>query len=114
MLQIMRRGQRWVLWFVIVVVGGAFVFFLGSGGGSGPSSSAQVAVRVGDRKFDFRDLDRVRQAQIAEYRRVLGDAFDPEAARDYLDQMAAGSLVQLAILAGQDCFQALSEPLMPR
>ena len=93
MLQIMRRGQRWVLWFVIVVVGGAFVFFLGSGGGSGPSSSAQVAVRVGDRKFDFRDLDRVRQAQIAEYRRVLGDAFDPEAARDYLDQMAAGSLV---------------------
>jgi len=101
MLQIMRRGQRWILWVVIFVVGGAFVFFLGSGGGGGPATSAQVAVRVGDRQFDFRDLDRVRQAQIAEYRRVLGDAFDPEAARDYLDQMAAGSLVQLAILAGE-------------
>jgi peptidyl-prolyl cis-trans isomerase D len=101
MLQIMRRGQRWILWLVIFVVGGAFVFFLGSGGGMGSGSGPQVAVRVGERQFDFRDLDRVRQAQIAEYRRALGDAFDPEAAGDYLDQLAAGSLVQLAILAGE-------------
>jgi len=101
MLQIMRRGQRWILWVVIFVVGAAFVFFLGSGGGGGMAPGAQVAVRVGEREFDFRDLDRVRQAQIAEYRRALGDAFDPEAAGDYLDQLAAGSLVQMAILAGE-------------
>jgi peptidyl-prolyl cis-trans isomerase D len=101
MLQVLRRGQRWVLWFVIFVVGGAFVFFLGSGGSGLGGPSAQVAVTVGDRQFDFRDLDRVRQAQLAEYRRALGDAFDPEAAGEYLDQLAAGSLVQVAILAGE-------------
>ena len=33
MLQVLRRSQRWVLWVVIFVVGGAFVFFLGRGGG---------------------------------------------------------------------------------
>jgi peptidyl-prolyl cis-trans isomerase D len=99
MLQIMRRGQRWILWFVIVVVGGAFVFFLGSGGRLGRGTGPQVAVRVGDRTFDFRDLDRVRQAQVAEYRRSLGDAFDPEAARGFLDQLSANVLLQTGILA---------------
>jgi peptidyl-prolyl cis-trans isomerase D len=101
MLQVLRRGQRWILWLVIFLVGGAFVFFLGSGGGSPFGPSAQVAVGVGDRQFDFRDLDRVRERQIQEYRRALGDAFDPSAAADYLDQLAAQSLVQLAILAGE-------------
>ena len=100
MLQVLRRSQRWILWLVIFVLGGAFVFFLGSGRGSRfRGAGAQVAVRVGDRQFDFRDLDRVRERQIQEYRRALGDAFDPSAAADYLDQLAAQSLVQLAILA---------------
>ena len=94
MLQIMRRGQRWIMWFVIVVVGGAFVFFLGSGGG-GPGGAAPqyVAVDVDGRRYDMRDVDRVRQRQVAEYRRTLGDAFDPETAADFLDEMAARVLV---------------------
>jgi peptidyl-prolyl cis-trans isomerase D len=99
MLQVLRRGQRWILWLVIFLVGGAFVFFLGSGGGSPFGPSAQTAVAVGSRQFDFRDLDRVRERAVAEYRRALGDAFDPSAASDYIDQYAAQSLVQLAILA---------------
>jgi peptidyl-prolyl cis-trans isomerase D len=100
MLQIMRRGQRWIMWFVIVVVGGAFVFFLGSGGG-GPGGAAPqyVAVDVDGRRYDMRDVDRVRQRQVAEYRRTLGDAFDPETAADFLDEMAARVLVRRAILA---------------
>lgn len=101
MLQVLRRGQRWILWVVIVVVGGAFVILYGSGSGGGGMAGPQVAIRVGKRQFDYRDFDRVRQSQIAEYRRALGDAFDPEAARDYLDQIAAGTLVQMAILAGE-------------
>jgi len=101
MLQVLRRSQRWILWVVIFLIGGAFVFFLGSGGGSPFGPSAQVAVAVGDRQFDFRDLDRVRERQVQEYRRALGDAFDPSAAADYLDQLAAQSLMQLAILADE-------------
>lgn len=102
MLQVLRRGQRWILWLVIVVVGGAFVVLYGSGsGGGGGMSGPQVAIRVGKRQFDYRDFDRIRQSQIAEYRRALGDSFDPEAAGPYLDQLAAGTLVQMAILAGE-------------
>jgi peptidyl-prolyl cis-trans isomerase D len=100
MLQIMRRGQRWIMWFVIVVVGGAFVFFLGIGGGGGPGAAPQyVAVEVDGRRYDMRDVDRVRQRQVAEYRRTLGDAFDPETAADFLDEMAARTLVRRALLA---------------
>jgi len=100
MLQIMRRGQRWIMWFVIVVVGGAFVFFLGGGGGAGSGGAPQyVAVEVDGRRYDMRDVDRVRQRQVAEYRRTLGDAFDPEAAADFLDEAAARTLVRRAILA---------------
>ncbi|MGI9432255.1 MAG: peptidylprolyl isomerase, partial [Myxococcota bacterium] len=100
MLSIMRRGQRWIMWFVIVVVGGAFVFFLGGGGGLGPGGAPQyVAVDVDGRRYDMRDVDRVRQRQVAEYRRTLGDAFDPETAADFLDEAAARTLVRRAILA---------------
>lgn len=100
MLQIMRRGQRWIMWFVIVVVGGAFVFFLGVGGGGGGGGAPQyVAVDVDGRRYDMRDVDRMRQRQVAEYRRTLGDAFDSEAAADFLDEMATRTLVRRAILA---------------
>jgi peptidyl-prolyl cis-trans isomerase D len=99
MLQVLRRGQRWVLWLVIVALAAGMVFFLAVGSGSWFGQPAHVAVAVGSRQFDFRDFDRVRQQQIDEFRRTLGDAFDPQSAGEYLDQMAANSLVQVAILA---------------
>jgi peptidyl-prolyl cis-trans isomerase D len=100
MLEGLRRSQRWVLSLLIVVLAATFVFFLAVGGGGGfGGAGPQVAVRVGDRQFDWRDVDRIRQRQIDEYRRTLGDAFDPTAAADYLEQMAANALVEGAILA---------------
>jgi hypothetical protein len=61
MLQIMRRGQRWIMWFVIVVVGGAFVFFLGGGGGLGPGGAPQyVAVEVDGRRYSSTKRRRAR------------------------------------------------------
>jgi hypothetical protein len=101
MLEGLRRSQRWVLAILIVALGLTFVFFLAVGGGSGFGSqgSAAVAVRVGKRQFDWRDVDRIRQRQIDEYRRTLGDAFDPSAAEQYLEQMAASALVESALLA---------------
>ena len=80
MLRILRRGQRWILWFVIVVVGGAFVFFLGIGGAAGPATPAGRRGR-GRRPPLLRPRrDRVRQRQVAEFRRTLGDAYNPETA----------------------------------
>jgi peptidyl-prolyl cis-trans isomerase D len=99
MLQVLRRGQRWVMALVVVAVGGGMVFFLAVGGGWGRQAQPHIAVTVGDRQFDWRDFERVRQRHADEFRRALGDAFDAEQAADYLDQSAAGSLVQMAILA---------------
>ena len=101
MLDSLRRSQRWVLSVVIVALAGGLVFFLAVGGSFGRlrGQAPEIAVRVGDRQFDWRDLDRIRQRQIDEYRRALGDAFDPNAAAQYLEQMAANTLVESAILA---------------
>jgi peptidyl-prolyl cis-trans isomerase D len=102
MLQILRRGQRWILSLVILVIGFAFVFFLGGGSVQSPfGPSAKVAVAAGDREFDFREWDRTREAIVNDYRRALGESFDPEAARDVLDQMTANRLVSRAILAAE-------------
>jgi peptidyl-prolyl cis-trans isomerase D len=102
MLQILRRGQRWILSLVILVIGFAFVFFLGGGSFQSPFGiSPQVAVAVGDRAYDYREFDRTRQALVDDYRRALGDSFDPETARDTLDQQTASRLVSRAILAAE-------------
>ncbi len=100
MLRIMRQGSRWIMAIVIVAVGAVFVLYLGIGGGFGRAASGpQTVVAVGGRQFDSRDVLRRRQVLEQEYRRVLGEGFDPEQASDYLDQMAAGALLRFAILA---------------
>ena len=78
-----------------------FVLYLGVGGGSGASGNASTVVAVGGRQFDARDVLRVRQRQEEEYRRVLGDGFDPKAASDQLDESAAGLLLRTALLADE-------------
>ena len=99
MLEIMRRGQRWLLWVVIVLVGGTFAVTFGIGGSFNPSRPDEVLVEVDGRRYDGRDLQRVRQNLEAEYRRVLGDNYDAEAAGAFLDQSAADILVSQAIFA---------------
>ena len=99
MLRVMRQGSRWIMWLVILAVGAVFVLYLGVGGGSGGAGNAATVVAVGGRSFDARDVLRVRQSQEEEFRRVLGDGFDPKAASDQLDESAAGQLLRTALLA---------------
>lgn len=99
MLRFMRRSSRWVMWIVIVGVGAVFVLYLGIGGGFGRAPEADVVVAVGDRHFDARTVLRIRQQQEARLRSQLGDAFDPEAASEFLDQSAASQLLRQALLA---------------
>jgi peptidyl-prolyl cis-trans isomerase D len=101
MLRRMRRGSRWLMWLVIVGVGGVFVLYLGIGGGGLAPAPPQTVVAVGDRSFDARDVLRVRRNQEEEYRRILGEGFDSEAAADFLDESAAAALMRLALLARQ-------------
>lgn len=100
MLDVLRRSQRWLMGGVIFLVGGVFVAYMGLGG-PGPSgaTSGNAIVELGDRRYTLLDLQRVRDDQERRLRESLGDAFDAAAAGLYLDQMAAESLIQRAVLA---------------
>jgi peptidyl-prolyl cis-trans isomerase D len=101
MLDAMRRGSRLIMWIVIVGVGGVFVLYLGFQGGFQSTTAPDVVLRVGDRAYRQRDLDRlVRQTQ-EQNRQILGDAYDSEAMAEQLNREAAGFLARNAILAGE-------------
>ncbi len=99
MLKVLRQGQRWIMGFVILVVGGVFVAFVGVGGPLFKGSAGDAVVDVDGRRFGARDLLRVRSQQEEEAKRMLGDSFDPKAIGAQLDLMAANALVQGAILS---------------
>jgi peptidyl-prolyl cis-trans isomerase D len=87
------------MWLVIIGVGAVFVLYLGIGGGFRGSGGADTVVDVDGRRFSVRDVMRVRQRQEAEYRRALGDGFDASSAAEFLDEMAASTLLRLALMA---------------
>jgi peptidyl-prolyl cis-trans isomerase D len=87
---------------VIIGVGAVFVLYLGVGGGFGAGGEGpETVVAVGERSYDARDVLRLRARQEEEYRRVLGEGFDAEAASDFLDESAASILLRVALLAGE-------------
>ena len=53
MLRILRGGQRWLIWFVVIGIGGVFVFFLGLQGPLQVTGGGTL-VRVGDHQFGTR------------------------------------------------------------
>ena len=101
MLDVLRRSQRWLMGAVVFLVGGVFVAYLGLGGpmSSGPATGALV--ELDGRRYSMQDLQRTREDQERRLREGLGDAFDAAAASAYLDQMAAESLIQRAVLANE-------------
>jgi len=101
MLAVLRRGRRWLITFIIVVVGGVFVFYLsGSGAGGAPGLGTGALVELGDRRYTESDLQRFRDSREQSLRQELGDSFNSSPQVDnYLDQVAAQQLVQRAVLA---------------
>ena len=101
MLAMLRRGRRWLITFIIIVVGGVFVFYLsGSGAGTGLAPGTGALVELGGRRYTESDLQRFRDAQEDNLRRELGDAYNatPQVG-EYLDQIAAQQLIQRAVLS---------------
>lgn len=99
MLGLMRRAQRWILWGVIVLVGGVFVFYLGLGGPPAGALPPTTVLDVDGRRYTVRDVYRVRRAQEESYREALGDDFDASGASQLLDQLAVTSLESHALMA---------------
>jgi len=100
MLRTLRESSKWIMWLVIVGVGGVFVLYLGIGGGFRGRAGVDTVVDVDGRRYTVRDVDRVRRRQEAEYRRALGEGFDASNA-EFLDEMAANSLLRMALLADE-------------
>jgi peptidyl-prolyl cis-trans isomerase D len=98
MLKILRGGQRWLIWFVVIGIGGVFVFFLGLQGPLRGSSGGAI-VTVGPYSFGTREFERVRSRQAANLQERLGDEFDARKLGPTIDQMAARQLVDRALLA---------------
>ncbi|NNL86426.1 MAG: hypothetical protein HKP27_12270 [Myxococcales bacterium] len=101
MLRAMRQGQRWLLWLVIIGVGGVFAFTFGVGGSFSPQAGASDAVFVAGRSFKVNDFDRLRQNQVRAYREQYGDAVEQFVDSGRFEQMAADSLVRMGVLASE-------------
>jgi len=98
-LKILRQGQRWIMAGVILLVGGAFVFFFGVGGSPFSTANPDQVIRVGDLSYDTRDFLRVRANQEEYYEGLLGKNFDRRTLQSQIDQMSAELLIQRAILS---------------
>lgn len=98
MLDVLRRGQRWVTAVFVVGIGGAMVFFIGLGGPL-RGGSTRAVVQVGPHQFGLRAFERIRAQRESAYQEALGDEYDAQALRNTLDDAAARTLVDRAILA---------------
>jgi peptidyl-prolyl cis-trans isomerase D len=101
MLDVLRRGQRWIMPIILVGIGVPFAVYFGaqSGPGAGQALSSGVAIRLGDRSISTADVRRALDAQLQQYREALGDQFDERAATSFLVNSAASMLLRDALLA---------------
>ncbi len=100
MLDSFRKGQRWLSLIFVSVIGLVFVFFLGVGGGSGPSTpTGNAIVQLDDVRLTSRDFAREKYNLEAQLRQELGDAYDQIGGDRYLDSQALARLMNSVILA---------------
>ena len=100
MLDSFRKGQRWLSLIFVSVIGLVFVFFLGVGGGVGPSTpSGNTIVQLDEIRLTSRDLAREKSNLEAQLRDQLGDSYDQIGADRYIDSQALGRMMNSVILA---------------
>jgi peptidyl-prolyl cis-trans isomerase D len=95
-----RKGQRWLTLIFVSVIGLVFVFFLGVGGGFGPSTpTGSAIVQLDDVRLGSRDFAREKYNTEARLRQELGESYDQLGADRYVDSQALGSLINSVILS---------------
>ena len=101
MLDVLRRGQRWIMPVILVGIGVPFAVYFGAQGGSnsGQPLGSGVAIRLGDRSISTRDVQRALEVQLQQYRQALGDQFDERSALPFLVNSAASAMLRDALLA---------------
>jgi peptidyl-prolyl cis-trans isomerase D len=101
MLDIMRKGQRWLTLLFVSVIGAVFVFFMGAGGGFGPGDgpTGNAVVQLRDTRLSINDFQRLRTQQESMFREQMGEQFDSRTAAAFLDSQTLRVLVESAVLA---------------
>jgi len=101
LLDSLRRGQRWLILIFVSLVGFVFVFFIGTGGGFGPSTpTGNAVVQLDDIRLTADDLDRQKRTLEERLRGELGDeAYEQLGADQYLDSQALSQLVNSLVLS---------------
>lgn len=101
MLDVLRRGQRWIMPALLLGISVPFVAYFGfqSGGSDGTARTAGVAIRVGKREISVIDLQRSVDQQLQRYRESLGNEFDERSAQPFLVNQAASGMLRSALLA---------------
>lgn len=100
MLDSFRKGQRWLTFIFVSVIGLVFVFFFGTGGGLQPTApTGNAVIELDDLRLTQTDLARERRNQEFALRQQLGDdAYEEVGADRYLDSQALNSLLNEAVL----------------
>jgi peptidyl-prolyl cis-trans isomerase D len=98
LLDTLRRGQRWLTAFFVLLVGGVFVLFIGIGQPL-QGRHANTLVQVGRYQYDRNDFERVRERREEQIQESVGDGYDARAMRDSLDQLTIQTLIDRALLS---------------
>ena len=98
MLDLMRRGQRWLTAIFVASVGLVFAVFIGVGSPI-QRGSEETVLQVGPHRIGIAEFERTRKQREEQLRDSLGEGFDAAAASDQLDGITAQILIQRSILA---------------
>ncbi len=97
MLDVIRRGRRWLTALFVVGIGGVFAVFIGVGSPLQPGGDSIIT--VGQHQIGIQEFLRTRQSTEQRYQDAFGDSFDADKFSDMINSNTAMELQQRAILA---------------
>ncbi len=97
MLDMIRKGQRWLTAVFVVGIGGVFAVFIGVGSPLQPAGDS--VVNVGPYRIGIQEFLRTRQSTEQRFQDAFGASFDASKLSDTIDANTASVLVERAILA---------------
>lgn len=100
MLDKFRKGQRWLTFIFVSVIGLVFVFFFGTGGGlTGGSPTGNAVIELDEVRLTVQDFRREKANTEARLRQELGDTYEQLGASRYVDAQALNRLVTGLVMA---------------
>lgn len=99
MLDSIRKGQTWLTWAFILVIGGVFVFFMGQGSSIRSTPSGNAIIELDGDRVEFNDYQRARAQQESVMAERFGPEFDARQLATFVDSQTLQSLISGTILA---------------